>query len=278
MEWYESFKPYLAVSLIAPAIAMVFIMMMNGSLLGYIYPAVTLFVCFPIIMMCVYFWITGRGKKFVNGFDWSKYSDEEAKRIISFIGFWMLISMTVMIYGMSLMFVKLWIGLSLLAVSVALMVAVFIVSFTKKKIEKPLPTMDSIRAFSIILLVTAASIVPTTVFLSDGITSESVDVTLDETSFTVKAPMFDHTFSYSEIDDIQYFDDFDKGTRKMGYNDGRISSGKYNNSMFGDYQLASYSSVRPCIAISVGGDMYAFNQDSDAKTLELYNSLVSRIP
>ena len=277
MEWYESFKPYLTVSLIAPAIAMVFVIMMNDSLLGYIYPAVTLFVCFPIIMMSVFYWITGRGKRFVNGIDWSKYTEEEAKGAISFIGFWMLISMTVMIYGMSLMFFKLWIGISLLVAAIVIMVIIFIITFTKK-IERPLPTMDSIKAFSIILVVTAASIIPTTVFLTDGFSSESVDVALDETSFTVKAPMFDHTFSYDEIDDIQYFDDFDKGARKMGYSDGKICSGKFNNSMFGDYQLASYSSVRPCIAISVGGDIYAFNQDSDAKTLELYYSLVSRIP
>ena len=39
-----------------------------------------------------------------------------------------------------------------------------------------------------------------------------------------------------------------------------------------------FSFIAPAVAITVGGDIYAFNQDSDASTLELYNRLVSRVP
>ena len=79
------------------------------------------------------------------------------------------------------------------------------------------------------------------------------------------------------MDDCQYFEDFPKGKRIMGYQDTNVSSGRYNNSLFGDYELASYSKVRPCIAISVGGEMYAFNQNSDDLTWALYQSLKERI-
>ena len=90
--------------------------------------------------------------------------------------------------------------------------------------------------------------------------------------------MFDHTFTYSEIDEIRYDADFDKGSRRMGYGTDTISSGKWKNAEFGNYELASYSNVKPCIIISVDGGIYAFNQSSDDATLNLFNDLKNRIP
>ena len=105
----------------------------------------------------------------------------------------------------------------------------------------------------------------------------SVDVSVGEDSFSVKAPFFDRSFSYDEIGGCEYFEDFPKGKRIMGYSDGTLSSGRYSNSIFGSYELASYSKVRPCIAVSVGGEMYAFNQSSDTLTESLYETLKEKI-
>ena len=277
MEWYESAKPYIAVAFLGPALAMSFILMGNKEPLELMFPAIVLFVCFPIIMMGLFFWITGRGKWAINMVDWSKYSEEECRMIVSHTGFWIMMTVIVLLYGLSLLFISLWVGVTIAVIAAVIMFATLFRPYFRR-IERPLPTMDSVKAFSVFLIVIAVSLVPTTFFLSTGSSQESVDITLGEESFTVKAPMFDHTFRYDEIDDIQYYDDFDKGTRKMGYNDYHVSSGKFHNDMFGDYHLAAYTSVKPCIAISVNGDMYAFNQDSDAATLGLFDTLKSKMP
>ena len=276
MEWYESVKPYIALAIIGPTVAMLFILIGNKEPLQIIYPAVTLYVCFSIIMMGAFFWITGRGKKTINGIDWSKYSEEDAKKLVSRTGFWIMISIIVLTYGLSLLFVEFLAAIAVIVIAVILMAASFAVLFCKK-VDKPLPTMDSVKAIGVFLLLATISLVPTTYLMSEGMMEESVVVTVNDDSFTVKAPMFDHTFRYDEIE-IGYDDDFDKGTRRMGYNDMKISSGKFHNDAFGDYELASYASVKPCIIVTVGSEKYAFNQDSDASTLEMFNTLKSKMP
>lgn len=277
MAWYESWKPYLIVSVIGSVSAVAYIVYKDASLLSIIMGAVTTFVLFPIVMMSTYMWLTGKGSRFINGIDWTKLSEEETKNTVSHVGFWLMISMIIMMYGMSVIVSHIWIGLAVLGIAIVLAI-VLIARMMSGNLKKPMMDVDSIKAFSVFLIVAAVSLVPTTVLMTEYTLSESVDVTVGDTSFTVKAPMFDHTFSYEEIDEIQYIEDFNKGTRKWGYNTGTICSGKYQNDMFGDYQLAAYKNVRPCIAISVKGEMYAFNQDSDSATMDLYDQLKSRIP
>ena len=276
MEWYESVKPYIIIGIIGPALALLFLLMGNREPLQMIYPTIVLFVCFPLVMLGAFYWITGRGRKSINGIDWSKFSDEDAKKLVSYTGFWMMISLIVMIYGLSLIFVILWLGIVILVVSFIMLVISMIVLYVKKT-GKPLPAMDSVKAISVFLIIATVSLVPTTYLLSEGFMGESVSVTIDDDSFTVKAPMFDHTFRYDEIQ-IDYDEDFDKGSRRMGYNDTNIASGKYHNSEFGNYELASYVAVKPCIIVTVGDDKYAFNQDSDASTLEMFNTLKAKVP
>lgn len=275
MEWYESVKPYIAVSIIAPALAMLLLYMECNDPMDILYPTIVLFVCFPLIMMAVFFWMTGRGKRFINSIDWSKYTDEEASMAVSYTGFWLMITLIVMVYGLSLIFVQLWIGVAIAVVSFILMMTTLLKPlFTK--VSRPLPSMDSVKALSVFLLVASISLVPTTFFLSEGMSDNNIEVILGEDSFTVKAPMFDHTIAYSDIEDIQYISDFDKGSRTMGYDDGRICSGTYKNGE-GTYRLAAYRSVAPCIKVVAGGQMYAFNQDSDGSTLELFHNLKAKI-
>ena len=275
-EWYESWKPYVAITLIGAALAMAYVLYANDSTLGYVFPAVTLFVCFPIIMAGAYMWITGTGSRFINGVDWSKLNEEETKRTTSYIGLWMAVGIIVLMYGMSVLLSHMWIGLSVMGVSLVLMLITLLKPMFRK-IDRPRTIFDSYKAFVAIFIITMVSLVPTTYLMTAESTSETVDVTLNDTSFTVKAPMFDHTFRYDEIQ-IDYDEDFDKGSRRMGYNDTNIASGKYHNSEFGNYELASYVAVKPCIIVTVGDDKYAFNQDSDASTLEMFNTLKAKVP
>ena len=276
MEWYESVKPYIALSVIGPALAMIYIFLNIDDPLNLIFPAVTLFVFFPMIMMGMYYWITGNGKRFINGINWSNYTDEEARMTISYMGFGLLIFMIAMMYCMCLLKINFTGGLIGIGISILLMIIIFLRPILKK-ISRPLPRMDSVKAISVFLIVVTVSLVPTTYLLLNSSSSESVDITLDDESFNIKSPAYDRTIRYDKVDDIQYYGDFDKGVRVMGYDDGVICSGKFKNDMFGNYELAAYKKVTPCIAISVEGQIYAFNQDSDDSTLELYNALKERI-
>ena len=276
MEWYESWKPYVALTVIASAIAMIYVAFSNGSFLGLLMPAVNLFVMFPIIMMSAYMWLTGKGARFINGVDWSKLNEQETKNKVSSIGFWIMISMIVIMYGLAVISSHIWIGLGILGFSAVLAFVVLIRTVAGGS-SRPMITLDSMKALSILLVVTLVSVVPTTYLSTELKSSGSVDVSLEEETFTVKAPMFDHTFKYTEIEEIRYDADFDKGTRKWGYGSETICSGKWKNSEFGNYELAAYTKVRPCIVISVGGDIYAFNQSSDDATLNLFNDLKNRM-
>ncbi len=277
MEWYESWKPYVALTVIASAIAMIYVAFSNSTFLGLFMPAIDFFVMFPIIMMSAYMWLTGKGAKFINGVDWSKLNEQETKNKVSSIGFWIMISMIIVMYGLAVIPSHVWIGLGILGVGSVLAIVIAIKTVAGGN-SRPMISLDSVKALSILLVVTLVSLVPTTYIMTEFTSSESVDVTVGNESFTVKAPMFDHTFTYSEIDEIRYDADFDKGSRRMGYGTDIISSGKWKNAEFGNYELAAYTKVRSCIVISVGGDIYAFNQSSDDATLNLFNDLKNRIP
>lgn len=276
MEWYESWKPYVALTVIASAIAMIYVAFNNNAPLSLFMSTLNFFVMFPIVMMCTFMWLTGKGARLVNGVDWSKLSEQEIKDKVSSIGFWVMISIIVIMYGMAVISSHIWIGLGILGAGTVLAIVVTIKTVAGGS-SRPMISLDSVKALSILLVVTLVSLVPTTFIMTEFTSSESVDVTVGEDSFTVKAPVFDHTFRYSEIEEIRYDADFDKGSRRMGYGTDTICSGKWKNAEFGNYELAAYRNVDPCIVISVGGDIYAFNQSSDDATLNLFNDLKNRM-
>lgn len=277
MEWYESWKPYVLLTVIGSALAMTYVAFSNSTFLGLFMPAISFFVIFPIIMMSAFMWLTGKGARFINGVDWSKLSEQEIKNKVSGIGFWVMISMIIVMYGLAVITSYIWIGLGILGVGSVLAIVVAIKTIAGGT-GRQMISLDSVKALSILLVVVLVSLVPTTYIMTEFTSSESVDVTVGEDSFTVKAPVFDHTFRYSEIEEIRYDTDFDKGSRRVGYATDMICSGKWNNDEFGNYELAAYRNVNPCIVISVGGEIYAFNQSSDDATLNLFNDLKSRIP
>lgn len=276
MEWYESWKPYVALTIIGSAAAMIYVAFKNSTFLGLFMPAICFFVMFPIVMMSAYMWLTGKGARFINGVDWSKLSEQETKNRVSSIGFWIMVSMIIVMNGLAVIPSYIWVGLGILGVGSILAIVIAIKTVVGGTGRRMI-SVDSMKALSILLVVALVSLVPTTYIVTEFTSNESVDVTVGEDSFTVKAPMFDHNFKYSEIEEIRYDADFDKGSRKMGYATDTICSGKWKNTEFGDYELAAYAKVKPCIVISAGGGIYAFNQDSDDATLNLFNDLKNRI-
>ena len=187
MEWYESWKPYVALTIIGSAIAMVYVAFKNSTFLGLFMPAIDLFVMFPIIMMSAYMWLTGKGARFINGVDWSKLNEQEIRNKVSSIGFWIMISMIIIMYGLAVMPSYIWIGLGILGVGAVLAIVITIKTIAGGT-SRQIISLDSVKALSILLVVTLVSLVPTTYIMTEFTSSESVDVTVGNESFTVKAP------------------------------------------------------------------------------------------
>ena len=239
-----------------------------------IYSAIVLVCLCPLVIYSIMMWLHGTGYKSINGLDWRSMTEQNAKEVASKFGFWMLVSMAILLYSTSVLMHNLALGLILMGVGIAV---IFIPLASGFKKGKPVPSGTPSKKAAIAVLAAAIAIVPPVYILSLG-DSASVDIAFGDDGFSVRAPMFDHTFEYDEIDGCSYYEDFDKGVRKMGYGTSEICSGHFKNDLFGDYELASYTKVRPCIAISVGGEMYAFNQDSAGSTLDAFEILKQKLP
>ncbi len=271
-------KPYAVLAVLVPIAVLAFGLLRGWSWFSLLFSALILVCCFPLLCAMLCMWLHGSGYRFLNvGIDWRSMDDKKSREVASRWGLWLSIGTAVLLLGMALITTNLIIGLVLTVASVGLMLLPFAKGATKGSRLPAWPRSKRIAAVAVFTLLT---IVPFAFVMDGGAgsMSNSVEVSMDEEGFTVKAPFFDHRFSYDEVDDCQYFEDFPKGKRVMGYYDGTISSGKYENDLFGRYELASYSKIRPCIAISIGGEMYAFNQNSDGSTELLYESLKERLP
>ena len=267
-------KIYLALAMLVPSILTVYIMAAGCSLASLILATVSLFCCYPMICYGLYMWLHGGGYRFLNiGVDWSRMTDGEARSTASGFGIWITASMVLLLFSLSILMHHMVPGFILMAISVAF---VFVPLARKPEKKRSLPLMTPSKRALTVILVSAIALIPSMyMFESEG--TGSVEITMDDEGISVKAPMFDHRFLYEDIDGCEYYEDFPKGSRVMGYADGTIASGTFKNDMFGRYQLASYVKISPCIAISCDGEMYAFNQSSAGETLALYEVLSSRL-
>ncbi len=269
-------KPYAVLAVAVPAAATIIALALGWSLFQVFFVAIVMFCCIPIICMGLCQWMHGNGYRFLNvGVDWSSKKEKESREIASRWGKWIVIGTIVLSLACAFITYNLILGLVLLGVSIVLMLAPM---FTGMNKGSPLPSWSKGTRIAVVAVALILAVVPFMYIVGGGIgTTNSVDVSLDDDSFTVKAPMFDHTFSYSEVDDCQFMYDFDKGKRVMGFYSETISSGRYNNDLFGNYQLAAYTEVTPCIAFSVDGEMYAFNQSTVDLTMETFEALIEKL-
>ncbi len=270
-------KPYAALAILVPTLVIVFGLIRGWSWFSLLFSAIILFSCFPIVCAGLCMWLHGSGYRFLNvGVDWKSMDEKKRREVASRWGLWMAIGTVILIWGTAFLMLNLVIGIILMAAGTILMVLPFAKGAAK---GSPVPNWSRGKRIVVVAAFTLLTAVPFAFVMDGGAgsMSNSVDISLGDDSFTVKAPFFDHSFSYDEIDDCQYFEDFQKGRRVMGYSDGTISSGRYDNDLFGRYELASYTKIKPCIAISVGGEIYAFNQSSKDLTESLYQSLLDKI-
>lgn len=268
-------KSYLIIALLIPTLLTIGYAALGGD--ETLFFAITMFCGYPITIWGMYMWHVGSGFRWVNGIDWSKHDHGTNVRICRYVGKYIMAFGIVFTWAMSTIFAS----LVLFIIGTILSIILCIIPFIKIGIRGPDGLGDSIldnrRKIMSILAVSILTIVPPAIVLDSDASSTPIEITFNEHYVSVKAPMFNHDFLYEEINEIHLDEDFDRGMRIMGYGTTSICSGKFDNDSFGRYELAAYNSCDACIVISVGGEIFAFNQSSLSKTNTVYMELLSRI-
>ena len=268
-------KQCIALMLVLPAIYLAWFYTGNQDVTDLVLEAVLVYCMVPIAILFAYMWLGEDGGKYLNGFH--DMSADDRNRFAKYYGLWGIVATVIMTVGLMILLGGdlVW-GLVLTFSPIVLYIIPLVIG--KKNIRDrhiPLESCSGGVRAMVTVLVAVIALVP---FIAiDGTSTSAVTIEFADDSFTVKAPMFDHTFSYDEVDTIEYDADFEKGRRVWGYGSPTISSGEFQND-FGRYQLAAYTKVTPCIVIFVDSEMYAFNQSSVEATQAAYDTLVSRLP
>lgn len=285
-----TWKPFVAIALIVPTILIaVFYFTSNLDIIGLFLSMVILYTMFPLTMVGVYMWASGSGHRWINGPDWTKMSENTRTQASRFVGIWMSVAILILAVGMAALFY--YMGRSFTSAIVFFVVALIacmaivfyaVIKVSRKGFEeewkyKPSPNPSKGKVIAAVLVFTIA-IIPIGFASAEISNGGEITINLNEDDFSVVGPMFDHTFAYDEVDSIELDTDFKKGKRISGYGTSTLMSGKFRNDTIGDYQLASYTKVTPCIVIIVDGEYYAFNQSSNKLTEDLYSELMERIP
>jgi hypothetical protein len=260
-----------------------------------IFVILTLVIMVPMILGGLYMMFTGKGSWAISGYSTSPksiqdlYNAEELSRAIGvilalFSGLMMVGMMSVIMPNGFILFISIMIG------DVVLLIYALIRINKDKRYLKdpngPLPEMtkEEKKDMKILLIIVLSiSLTITGIILGVVLLTGDVDVDLREDSFRVDAPSTKKTVEYSEIDfdpfgeplvELRY--GFDIGYKESGYNSPKINSGKYHNSEFGDYILATYAKVNVYIIVVYDeGHSIVFNAKTAESTEDLYKELTN---
>jgi len=248
-----------------------FIILTSDSFFDNFLALIAVLVVYPCTMAGLYFFLEGRNHRWINGMDWTSMTERERRNAASYVGLFMTIGCIVLCISVPLTLSSFVLGIILIVCSVVVMLVPFLTQ--EKAKSKQFVERSAGRKAMIFIAVSVIAIVPTVGVGMLGFSTETVEVEFLDTQIHVRAPMFDYTFDYDTIEDLEMDPDFDKGSRVAGYGTPTISSGTFNNAQFGNYKLASYTQVDPCIFFLYEGKYYAFNQSDDLLTQQVYDRL-----
>ena len=268
-------RNYILATLSIIAISLAVIMLLSVDFMDALLPVIGILVLYPCVIMGVYFYLEGRGYRWINGIDWASMSEQERANACSYIGFYLAIGCVLLGIGLGAVLTNFIIAIILMVVSTIIIIAGCVMperAMAKKFVERS----PSSKA-AIFMVFTLLAIVPMTALGVSQFSQEVVDVEFLDDEIHIQAPMFNYHFKYESIENLDIDPEFDKGKRIAGYGTPTICSGTFKNDAFGSYKLASYTQVKPCIFFLYEGKYYAFNQGSNELTQQAYEQLLSHI-
>ena len=82
---------------------------------------------------------------------------------------------------------------------------------------------------------------------------------------------------YDEVESIEYREDFDIGSRYMGFGSPRLSTGTFQNDEFGRYTLYAYTQGEGAVVLKKGDQVLVIVAKTAAETKAIYDTLVAKI-
>lgn len=105
-----------------------------------------------------------------------------------------------------------------------------------------------------------------------------VSVSYGDDSFTVSTSYWGKSeISYSEIDEIEYREDFDYGSRMFGFGTPKLSAGSFKCDELGLYTCYAYAPCSAAVIIKSGDNYIVINGDDADSTLAIYEEISERV-
>lgn len=243
------------------------------------------FIVIPIFaLLCslgLWMWANGAGANLVSSPGWNRLDDQQKVRAVSVMGLHIAIGMAMVGCAMPFIMVPQWglfMFLTLLLGGMAVTFSGLIRMFSwNRNSEWTFTRKAPLTVWMTVFLVLFA-VVAVPVVVLDSYAVSGVDVEIGDSDMTIKAPMVDRTIAYTDISSVYLDDSFSIGHRVSGYGGLNMECGKYRNSEFGTYTLASYSSCDLFVVIKLkSGSPVVFNQENADDTTAVYNDLVSKL-
>lgn len=106
----------------------------------------------------------------------------------------------------------------------------------------------------------------------------SISYEYGEHSFTVHATYWpDRAVEYADIEQLEYRDTNEPGTRTNGYGSPRLLMGTFANDEFGFYTRYSYTQCPSCVVLMVDGQALVLTGKNTEETKALYNALLAHL-
>ncbi len=105
----------------------------------------------------------------------------------------------------------------------------------------------------------------------------NVTVEYGDTSFTVSATYGnDLTVEYTAIDNLEYRETLDVGSRVLGFASAKLSHGTFQNKEFGNYSLFAYTGKSGAVVLTVDQNTLVIVGKTPAETKEIYQKLLTK--
>ena len=247
-----------------------------------ILPLITIPVFILISSFGLWMWANGAGASMVSSPGWNTLNDDQKTYGVSVFGLHLAIGMALVSSAIPFILIPGWglivflvLLLSGMAECFAGAVRVMMMgrNSTKKFVRK-----SPLMVWGTVFLILFAAVAIPMLALEESGPNSGVQVKLGETEMTIDAPLMERTVKYADIEKVELDPDFKIGERISGYGGLSINSGKFRNSEYGQYSLASYSSCDTFVKITLkSGGHVVFNQKNVSETEALYSDLLSRL-
>ncbi len=105
----------------------------------------------------------------------------------------------------------------------------------------------------------------------------NIEVKCQDDAIHINATYYtDTAVNYSDIDSVEYRNNFSVGTRMYGFGSARLSMGIFQNDEFGSYTLYSYTGAEEFVVLTSGEKTLVIGIKDTNVTREIYNTITEK--